>query len=415
MFQQWNGQFVTYIGVVAQTSSVLLVTLMFILLLRLADRRGWFVMWVAAWGAKSVSLVALLPFISHGRLTVPVFSAASPEWGVISVGTYLFASQLFLLFMVSGVLVYARQVTPGRPAPWLAAGIAAYTALLLLGGNNVLDMAAWLALPTAVLALYCAMLLKRLPPARRSLGTRISIGSLWLFALTWCGYFVAFNHMAVDEWHDHSGWRLWLTEYNGFVDLLLNVMLAIGMLLILLEDIIRELRSAYRELGATHAELQREAFFDPLTGALNRRAFDEGFGLEIAEAAFGTVAVIDVDSLKPVNDQYGHEAGDRMLRALVDRLQAELRPTDKLYRWGGDEFMLVLPRSDPKQVAARLRHFLDDAGRVAADGKDKVTLSASVGTAPFQGGDDLANAITAADADMYEHKRLRKGETGPSE
>ena len=416
MFQQWNGQFITYIGVVAQTSSVVLITVMFLLLLRIAERRDWFVMWVGAWAAKSASLVALLPFISKGRLTVGVFSTDAPEWGTISVALYLFSALLFLVFVVSGVLVYTRQVSVGRAAPWLVAAMVVYAAMLLLGGTNVLDMAAWLALPTIAICLYSAYRLNRLPRARRSLGSRITIAGLLLFAATWAGYFVAFHHMAVDDWHDHTGWRLWLTEYNGFIDLLVNVTLAIGMLLILLEDTIRELRSAYRELGATHAELQREAFFDPLTGSLNRRAFEEGFGLEVAEAAFGSVAVIDVDGLKPVNDSYGHAAGDRMLRALVDRLQVELRPTDKLYRWGGDEFVLVMPRSQPDSVRKRLREFLADAGGVAAEpGGERVTLSASVGTAAFQGGDDLAAAITEADADMYEHKRARKGITDDSD
>lgn len=412
MFPAWNEQFLTYIGVVAQTSSVILLAVVFLLLLRIANRRGYFVLWVCAWLAKGVALLAVLPYIGNGHLTLSIFAIEAPEWSLVSVTLYLFGSLFFLACLLAGVLLHARKVSIRRPLPWLIAGIVLYTALLVRGSVNVLDMSAWLAPPTVIVALYCAGQMLRLPRQRRSLGTWIMAGALLLLALAWTGYFFAFRHMAIEEWHAHAGWRLALTEYNGFIDLLVELMLAIGMVMILLEDTIRELRSAYRELGASHAELQREAFFDPLTGALNRRAFEDGFSLEAAVASFGTIAMLDIDNLKPVNDEYGHAAGDRLLRSLANQLQASLRPTDKLFRWGGDEFLLILPRSEPITVEQRLRKLLDDLDDVVTTSNGKrVQLTASLGTAPYEGGETFDAAIRAADVAMYEDKRNRKGDT----
>lgn len=412
MFRAWNEQFMTYVGVVAQTSSVILLAVVFLLLLRIADRRGYFVLWVCAWVAKGVALLALLPYIGDGRLTLSVFAAEAPEWSLFSVTLYLFGSLLFLVCLLAGVLLFTRQVSIRRQMPWLLAGIVLCTVMIVRTSINVLDMSAWLAPPTVVVALYCAAQMARLPRQRRSLGTWIATGGMLLLALAWAGYFFAFRHMAIEDWHSHAGWRLVLTEYNGFIDLLVELILAIGMVMILLEDTIRELRSAYRELGASHAELQREAFFDTLTGALNRRAFEDGFSLEAAAASFGTIAMLDIDNLKPVNDEYGHAAGDRLLRSLANQLQASLRPSDKLFRWGGDEFLLILPRSEPRTVEQRLRDLLDHLDDVVTTpGGKRTQLTASLGTARYEGGESFDAAIRAADVAMYEDKRNRKGET----
>ena len=86
----------------------------------------------------------------------------------------------------------------------------------------------------------------------------------------------------------------------------------------------------------------------------------------MVRATFGTVVMADLDNLKRANDRYGHAVGDRLIRLCAEVLRATLRPYDKLYRWGGDEFLLVLPSAHASDVLARLQRNLDNADPVVA-------------------------------------------------
>ncbi|MBM9613817.1 diguanylate cyclase [Desulfobulbus rhabdoformis] len=109
-------------------------------------------------------------------------------------------------------------------------------------------------------------------------------------------------------------------------------------------------------------ELERLATTDPLTGAKNRRAFLQFFKQELARGQrYGhklALLVLDIDHFKKINDTYGHDTGDQVLQVLVDEAHGVLRRTDIFGRWGGEEFIIVLPESDINQavgVAERLR------------------------------------------------------------
>jgi diguanylate cyclase (GGDEF)-like protein len=111
--------------------------------------------------------------------------------------------------------------------------------------------------------------------------------------------------------------------------------------------------------------------------------------------------MVDMDNLKTVNDTGGHAAGDELLRRLVETLRRCVRPLDRVYRWGGDEFLLLFPAAVPEEVVPRLRAAL----RAVPD------LEVSVGAARFSGYEDLAAAIERADRAMYEekaHNRARR-------
>jgi diguanylate cyclase (GGDEF)-like protein len=119
-------------------------------------------------------------------------------------------------------------------------------------------------------------------------------------------------------------------------------------------------------------ELERISVTDPLTGALNRRGFEDRLQRELAEAARHgrplTLAVLDLDDFKAVNDRNGHAAGDLVLREAVERLRGVLRPLDSIGRIGGDEFAVVCSAigggAGPASIAGRLRAAL--AGHVPA-------------------------------------------------
>jgi diguanylate cyclase (GGDEF)-like protein len=149
-------------------------------------------------------------------------------------------------------------------------------------------------------------------------------------------------------------------------------------------------------------DLYRAAGTDPLTGLANRRAWqvaaDRGLAHALRSGEPFTVVLIDLDAFKAVNDQGGHGAGDALLQSLADAWSAQLRMSDLLGRYGGDEFVLSLPGTDAARTTdllARLR-----AAHPAAW---------SAGTATARPGDTLAGLLVRADADLYREKRRKRG------
>jgi diguanylate cyclase (GGDEF)-like protein len=146
---------------------------------------------------------------------------------------------------------------------------------------------------------------------------------------------------------------------------------------------------------------------DALTGLLNRRAFLESTTREVARAKryneHLSVILLDVDHFKHINDKRGHAAGDMVLSAVGKLLNKSLRTCDIVARWGGEEFVLVLPStplSGAEEVAERVRSQL--ASAVITDGNgDAVPVTASFGVAAYGGAETLEQVIDRADRAMY--------------
>jgi len=153
--------------------------------------------------------------------------------------------------------------------------------------------------------------------------------------------------------------------------------------------------------------LAASARTDPLTGLANRRAFEQALEQRLATAAPETFAVLmlDVDGLKQVNDARGHAAGDAVLKRVAAVLSSDLRETDLATRWGGDEFLLLMPGVDQvgalslaRRIGGTLLNPEDPAG----------PISVSIGTAAFPAdGTAAVGLLAAADRSMYVEKRQR--------
>ncbi len=153
-------------------------------------------------------------------------------------------------------------------------------------------------------------------------------------------------------------------------------------------------------------EIERLATRDSLTGLANRRLFDESLHREIARsqrlATPLSLLVFDIDHFKQVNDTYGHQTGDAVLREVASALVANTKKFDVAARYGGDEFVVLLPgcsRDDATGVAQRVR-----SGIVACVGEAPVTVSVGVATTPDNAA-DAERLLAAADAALYEAKR----------
>ncbi|RBY94594.1 hypothetical protein DQ244_04695 [Blastococcus sp. TBT05-19] len=166
-----------------------------------------------------------------------------------------------------------------------------------------------------------------------------------------------------------------------------------------------------RQVTDLKEQLRHQALHDPLTGLPNRTLFLDRVRHAVAGAArtqvFPAVLYLDLDGFKPVNDTYGHEAGDVLLRTVADRLRGCLRPSDTAARMGGDEFVILLggpiDRLGIARVVDRIRTQLDVPVLL---GEDVVaTVGASIGVALGDEGVDADTLVRHADVAMYAAKR----------
>ncbi len=155
------------------------------------------------------------------------------------------------------------------------------------------------------------------------------------------------------------------------------------------------------------AELTRLAVTDPLTGLWNRRHTTELLSADIAQAGRSgqalTLLMVDVDHFKSINDTHGHQIGDRVLIEVANRLREQVRTTDVVARWGGEEFVILLRYcglSDAVAIAEKLRHRIADVPF-----ERLCSVSVSIGAAELLPGEDLPSWVARADAALYQAKR----------
>ncbi len=184
-------------------------------------------------------------------------------------------------------------------------------------------------------------------------------------------------------------------------------------LLIRAKNLVR-LKSTYEELHSRIRELEKTAHIDPLTGLFNRKYLSDSLKTELIRSRRYrfTLAclMIDIDNFKTVNDSLGHSVGDHLLKELAQRLSHQMRGYDFAARYGGDEFVVLLPQSSKGgslALAERLRQLIDSEPFLETEGKN-IHLTISIGVAAFSGSEISSEEqlLTISDRALYEAKQV---------
>jgi len=168
----------------------------------------------------------------------------------------------------------------------------------------------------------------------------------------------------------------------------------------------QRIRTLETELEGVSGKLREDA----LTGSLNRRGLDETLAREVARAArYGnalSIGVIDIDNFKRLNDTYGHQTGDRALIHLVRVVQSLLRPTDTIGRFGGEEFVIVLPETAAEAGQSALERLQRELTRqFFLANNERLLITFSGGVAQLREGEDERSLVARADEAMYRAKQ----------
>ncbi len=175
----------------------------------------------------------------------------------------------------------------------------------------------------------------------------------------------------------------------------------------------------YRTIVETQSRLRKLAMTDSLTGLYNRRHIMEVAEYEVVQqkrtGARLSFIIADIDHFKRINDTYGHDAGDSMLVTVSQVIRNSIREQDSASRWGGEEFLIVLPDTDLDGaviVAERIRKQIA-AIKVLIE-KQAVIASVTLGVSSFCAGESISSAIARADASLYQGKKTGRNRVVPA-
>lgn len=389
------------VGLAIQCVGVLLITLLSIFM-RSSIKSNALNYWTASWAGLSLSLIAL--FVAFQLDSYPTHQT-------ILFTCYFFGEYIFALLFIAGCRAQTTGVTLNRKHNYFLVAALVVSILLPYASDDFNDVFMIHAPILSVLFMISFFMLRRGKGAEEpGPGSRVMSTALLLLAISFLIYVPAFGARK----------GLWgftvpasYLHYTSVFDLLFEILLGFGTVMVLMESVRREVEITNQKLMQARDQLELLVQMDPLTEALNRHAFHSL--LRRPEAGHsdtvtsGSVAVLDIDNLKPINDTWGHTTGDKAIRAVARAMRSLVRADDMLFRWGGDEFLVLmfkLPQPDASRRIEKLNKILEENCERWIGQPVKVTVS--FGVAGFTSLTDLGQAIEQADKAMYaQRNRVR--------
>ena len=350
--------------------------------------------WTGAWISLSMALASLFAGFH-----------IAPEHSLFY-SLYFFGEYTFGLMFIGGCryLVTGTRPTVRSYSLFIPAAVLAAVLPHLSADFNDLFMVQ----ATIMAGLFAASFIALFPAFRRresSPGLRVMSTALILLTLDFLHYVPVFGARK-------GLWGITVPtsylQYTSIFDLLLEILLGFGTMMVLLEGVRREVEAANRRMTMAHDKLELMARMDPLTEALNRHAFHSLLSRDAVNSESevdGCVAVIDLDNLKTINDTMGHGLGDKAIRAVARAVRSLIRADDMLFRWGGDEFLVLMFKLREEEASRRmqsLNEILESNGEQWIG--SPVTIRVSSGVSGFRSMNDLGSAIEEADREMYESR-----------
>lgn len=356
----------------------------------------WTIGWVCLLASRSALIVAWL-------------SARSQPF---SYPIYLLGEYCFGYTLVVGCRSHSAGERPGRRSLVLLLPALALSVCLPLFGS---ELKLFFIPHAAVMAALFGLAFLALRPGLSSgvsPGLRLMSVALVLLAIDFIHYAPVLIYLNITNVIS----PLTYLKYASLYDLVLEIMLGFGSVIVVMESVSIEVEAANREILAAKDKLEAMVHVDPLTEALNRHAFyslvergPEADATQHRAPDKGCVVVIDIDNLKPINDSFGHAAGDAAIRAVAKAIRSIIRPDDMLFRWGGDEFLVVLFNVHEQEVRRRIDGLNELLDKSALPGQSKpVSITVSYGLSSFFSKDLMERAIENADDAMYRRKQSRK-------
>lgn len=384
------------VGLAIQCVGILLVALLS-LSMRGSVKNASVKYWTTAWICLALALVSLY-------LGIQLYSLHK-----VFFGGYFFGEYAFGVMSVAGCRNHASGRRFSRSDLFLLALAVIIAAILPFVSADFNDL--FMIHATLVAALFIASFISLRPAfrARKSTpGLRVMSAALLLLAIDFLHYVPVFGARK----------GLWgftvpsaYLQYTSIFDLILEILLGFGTIMVLMEGVRREVEAVNDKLMSARDQLELMARMDPLTEALNRHAFHSLLSRgenEPSQNVAGCVAIIDIDNLKPINDTLGHNVGDKAIRAVARAVRSLIRADDMLFRWGGDEFMVLMFKLDSYEAGRRMETLNAILDEKAEQWTAAAKISVSVGVCGFESLNELGSAIEKADQAMYSSRQQRR-------